>query len=59
MLSTGLKFFNDTPLTILAMLLFVLAFSIVSVWVLYRGKSDGFYKELSLYPLKEEEKKNV
>lgn len=54
MLTHGLKFFTDIPLTIIGMVLFMLAFLGIAAWIYLPSRSKDFYQTLSYLPLIEE-----
>jgi cytochrome c oxidase cbb3-type subunit 4 len=54
MLSQGMKFFTDTPLTLFAMILFMMAFLGITVWTFFRSHSKEHYQKLAKQPLLEE-----
>ncbi len=55
MLSHGLKFFTDIPLTLIGMALFMLAFLGVAAWTFFRSQSKEFYRKVGNLPLTEEQ----
>ncbi len=54
MLSLGLKFFTDIPITLVGMILFMLAFLGITTWTFLRSQSKEFYQRVSNLPLIEE-----
>jgi cbb3-type cytochrome oxidase subunit 3 len=54
MLSTGMKFFTDTPITVAGLVLFVMAFALVIAQVYFRKNSKKYYQNLAEMPLKSE-----
>lgn len=55
MLSHGLKFFTDIPITLIGMILFMIAFFGVTAWTFLRSQSKEFYQKVANLPLTEEQ----
>lgn len=55
MLSHGLKFFTDIPITLVGMILFMLAFLGITTWTFLRSQSKEFYQRVGNLPLTEEQ----
>ena len=56
MLSSGLKIFTDTPLTVIGMILFLVTFALVVMWT-FRKNSKNFYSKVDKLPLEDDEVK--
>ena len=54
MLSRGLLFFTDIPLTVAGMLLFFGTFITIAAWTFFRSGSLDFYQSVANLPLGEE-----
>ena len=54
MLSQGLLFFNEIPLTLLGLLLFIFTFTGVTCWTFLRDASEPYYREIANLPLHED-----
>jgi hypothetical protein len=55
MLSEGLKFFTDLPLTIMGLMIFLVAFMSITTWTLFRAQAKEFYQKVAEMPLREEQ----
>lgn len=56
MLSSGMKVFTDTPLTVIGMGLFLFAFAMVVIWT-FRKNGKKFYSKVEKLPLEDDEVK--
>lgn len=54
MLSHGLLFFTDVPITVVGMILFLAAFSGITAWTFFRVQSKEFYQKVAELPFNEE-----
>jgi cbb3-type cytochrome oxidase subunit 3 len=54
MLSSGMKVFTDTPLTVIGMILFLFAFAMVVMWT-FRKNGKKFYSKVEKLPLEDDE----
>lgn len=54
LLAQGLKHFTDVPLSVVGMLVFIVTFSAISVWTLFRVHSKEFYQKIARLPLGKE-----
>ncbi len=53
MLSAGMKFFTDIPLTVVGMLIFFCFFVGAVIWT-FRVRSLSYYQQVAELPLREE-----
>lgn len=56
MLATGLKYFTDTPLTVIGLFIFITVFSGITMWTFMRRRSRQYYRKMSQMPLDEGDK---
>jgi cbb3-type cytochrome oxidase subunit 3 len=54
MLSQGLTYFNNVPLTVVGMILFFTVFLVVVLWTFGRSRSREFYEKLAEIPLNQD-----
>jgi hypothetical protein len=55
MMVEGLKFFTETYLTVIALVLFVVTFAAASVWTMMRKDSKQFYQKVANLALAEDQ----
>lgn len=53
MLANGLRYFTDTPLTIIGLFIFFAAFTGIAIWTFMRSRSREYYRKMSEMPLNE------